>query len=468
MTQPVNIQRLLVAAAIALIASCASPDAPGVSFGSLPADWSRTFNDTELLHPDVVQNGQKQLHWRSFATGMPSDSTLRGIVAGPDGKYIWYTNATYWTIGRMGMDGSTAVYRLHTPAGDFSPGNVTVGADRKLYLGGCIMSGCNVVGVLTGRGRFVVYRTPSGDGPGQSGGLAKGPDGNVWFTERSHIGKITPSGQITEYGLSNGDTPAGHVTAGGDGQVWFDEAAPSSSGVDTVGRIDTTTGKITELKARCPFPGCTGSLGIAKSGNGDVYLLVYWAGYGGSLYFLGRFAHAGNRGWIDVSKTQGWGPITEGPDGAIWWGASCRQAYPSGPPCSLARYDPATDRLSTAHGRNQGVVAVPAAGPDGNVWGIGAPFYGTTPNSIVVFVRNVLDVHPAFLGFAKSGISATLTATYTGPSPLSAASSNPSVASVTPTSPPGTFIVTANATGSATITVQDSMKNSFNVSVTVN
>jgi virginiamycin B lyase len=467
MTQPVNIQRLLVAA-VALLASCASPDAPGVSFGSLPADWSGTFNDTQLVHPDVVQNGQNQLHWRSFATGMPSDSTLRGIVAGPDGKYIWYTNATYWTIGRMGMDGSTAVYQLRTRAGQFAPGNVTVGADRKLYLGGCIMSGCNVIGVLTGRGRFAVYQTPSGDGPGQSGGLAKGPDGNVWFTERSHIGKITPSGQVTEYVLPSGYSVGGHITAGGDGQVWFDEAISGPSYGATLARIDPVTGKITQLQARCPY-GCTfGPLGIAGAGNGDVYLLAAYGGYSANYDYLGRFSHRGLREWIDVSATNGWGPLVEGPDGALWWGARCDLSYSPPNPCSVARFDPAMHRLSVAFDRSDSVVVAPASGPDGNIWGIGAPFHGSPPNFIVVFVRNVLDVHPAYLGFAKSGTTATLTATYTGTSPLSAYSSDPSVASVAPTSPPGTFIVTAIAVGLATITVRDTMRNSFNVSVTVN
>jgi virginiamycin B lyase len=473
MTRPAKIRRLLVAAVV-LLASCASPDAPGVSFGSLPPDWSAPFGDAELIQPDVVQNGQNQVRWRSFASGMPSDSVLRGIVAGPDRNYIWYTNAKYGTIGRMAMDGSTKVYQLRGGAGQFLPGYIAAGGDQKLYLGGCIRAICNVIGVLAGTGKFSVFRTPSADGPGQSGGLALGPDGNVWFAERAHIGRITPSGQITEYLLPNGNTPSGHVTAGGDGQVWFDENPPShsgihmvGSGVQTVGRIDPTSGKITELQARCPF-GCGGPLGIAQSGNGDVYLLAYEPGYGGTSYYLGRFVHSGNRGWIGVP--QGWGPLVEGPDGAIWWGANCQNPYPGGPPCSLARYDPTTRRLSTTYDRNHGVVAVPASGPDGNIWAIATASgsYPSSPNSIAVFVRNVLNVHPEFLGFAKTGSTATLTATYAGPSAISAASSNPSVASVTPTSPPGTFIVTANAIGSATITVQDTMKNSFNVPVTVN
>jgi virginiamycin B lyase len=469
MNRPANIHRLL-AVAVVLLVSCASPDAPGVSVGSLPPDWSAPFGDAEILHPDVVQNGQNQVHWRSFSSGMPSDSVLRGIVAGPDGNSIWYTNAKYGTIGRMAMDGSTIVYQLRDPTGEFSPGYVAAGSDRKLYLGGCIQARCNLIGVLAETGTFSVFRTSSGDGPHQSGGLSPGPDGNIWFAERKHIGKVTPAGQITEYPLPNGNTPGGHVTAGGDGQVWFDEISPSFSGVYTVGRIDPTNGKITELQAHCPHDCAYGApLGIAKAGNGDVYLLADLPAYGGTSYYLGRFVHGGNQGWIDVTGTQGFGPLLEGPDGAIWWGANCWPSYPSGPPCSLARYDPATRRLSTSRDRARMVVAVPASGPDGNIWAIGASgLFPSSPFSIVVFVRNVLTVHPAFLGFAKTGSTATLTVTYTGPGALSVYSSNPSVASVAPTSPAGTFIVTANAVGSTTITFQDTLKNSFNVPVTVN
>jgi hypothetical protein len=466
MTRPSTIQWLLPAAVVILV-SCASPNAPGASVGSLPPDWSAPAGGMDLLHPDVVQNGRSPLRWRSFATGMPSDSALGGIVAGPDGKYIWYTNTKYGTIGRMGMDGSTRVYQLHAKAGLFLPGNVASGADRKLYLGGCILSSCNLIGMLAGTGAFSAFRTPSGDGPGQRGSLALGPDGNVWFAERTHIGRIAPSGQIVEYVLPSGYTPAGQITAGGDGQVWFDEDA-SYSNYDAVARIDPFSGRITELRQNCVSCAYGGPLGIARAGNGDVYLLVYSPGYGRNYESLGRFAHGGNRGWIDVSVTSAVGHLVEGPDGALWWDANCVQLYPSAPPCSLGRYDPATRRLSTA--LDPGIiVAAPAAGPDGNVWGIGAAAsYPSVANSIVVFVRNILNVHPTFLGFAKTGSTATLTTTYTGPSPISASSSNPNVASIAPTSPPGTFIVTANATGSATITVQDSMKNSFNVPVTVN
>src|SRR5262249_31906011 len=56
------------------------------------------------------------------------------------------------------------------------------------------------------------------------GDLAKGPDGNMWFTEpnANAIGRITPNGQITEYPAPA--SPSG-IVAGPDDNVWFTEPA---------------------------------------------------------------------------------------------------------------------------------------------------------------------------------------------------------------------------------------------------
>src|SRR5918994_733892 len=58
--------------------------------------------------------------------------------------------------------------------------------------------------------------------------VAKGPDGNIWFVNRSPavIGKITPEGVITEYtdGLTSLSEPSA-ITAGPDGNKWFTQTA---------------------------------------------------------------------------------------------------------------------------------------------------------------------------------------------------------------------------------------------------
>jgi hypothetical protein len=445
---------------VVLLPSCASGDVAS-SF----APPAAPIGADALLRPKVVQNGDGPLRWRSFASGMPSDSQLTGIVAGPDGTFMWYSNATYGTLGRMGMDGSTRVYALHAPGGQFAPGQIAVGADRKLYIGGCVLRECDVIGVLAGTGAFSVIHTPSGDGPGPYRRLALGPDGNVWFAEGAHIGKITPAGRIFEFTPPASSPPAGSVTAGGDGDVWFDERS-SYGGMSTIGRINPNTGKITQLNAHCPFS-CAfgGSVGIARSGTGDVYVLAYEPAYSYNYFYLGRFRHNGNLGWTDVTFTQPTTSPIEGPDGAIWWGAVC--GFSSGPDCSLARSDPFTQGISTDHRRSTAVLNWIAAGPDGNVWGLATTNYSGPPYSIDVFIRNVLDVRPSSLTLPAPGSRATLTVRYRRPSFLRAASGDPSVATVARGRALGTFVVTGRGAGSTTIVVDDELGNSFDVPVTV-
>src|SRR5579871_2281336 len=67
-------------------------------------------------------------------------------------------------------------------------------------------------------------------------GIAKGPDGNIWFTEQTgnRIGRITTSGAITEFELpSPGSQPKG-IAAGPDGALWFAESRG-----DRIGRMQT-------------------------------------------------------------------------------------------------------------------------------------------------------------------------------------------------------------------------------------
>jgi hypothetical protein len=75
--------------------------------------------------------------------------------------------------------------------------------------------------------------------------IVAGADGNMWFTDLGStraIGRITPSGTITEYsaGLNAGGAPYA-LAAGADGNIWFTDAGSTKA----IGRI-TPSGTITE------------------------------------------------------------------------------------------------------------------------------------------------------------------------------------------------------------------------------
>ena len=111
---------------------------------------------------------------------------------------------------------------------------ITAGADGNMWF---TESDANKIGKLTPSGQYTEYAVPTpnaGLGP-----ITNGPDGNVWFGEIGKIGKITPDGKITEYAIAGGG-PYG-LAGGADGNVWFTERLSSGA----IGKI-TPDGKITE------------------------------------------------------------------------------------------------------------------------------------------------------------------------------------------------------------------------------
>jgi len=69
----------------------------------------------------------------------------------------------------------------------------------------------------------------------------------VWFTDEGTppaIGRITPSGQITEFsvGLNSGSWPYA-IAPGPDGDLWFTDDGSTPA----IGRINPSTGEITEF-----------------------------------------------------------------------------------------------------------------------------------------------------------------------------------------------------------------------------
>lgn len=53
--------------------------------------------------------------------------------------------------------------------------------------------------------------------------ITTGLDGNLWFTENTagRIGRITPTGTITEFSLSLSENGSSGITAGPGGTIWF-------------------------------------------------------------------------------------------------------------------------------------------------------------------------------------------------------------------------------------------------------
>jgi len=106
------------------------------------------------------------------------------------------------------------------------------------------------IGKITPSGTITEYSLPSGREPYD---IVKGPDGNMWFTEQGQgtswgkIGKITTSGTITEYSvpeLASDPVPV-DITSGPEESLWFTVDYEKTTDTSKIDKI-TTAGAITQ------------------------------------------------------------------------------------------------------------------------------------------------------------------------------------------------------------------------------
>ena len=94
------------------------------------------------------------------------------------------------------------------------------------------------------------YPLPAGGSAPNS--IVTGADGNLWFTEggASYIGKITPSGTITQYPTPH--TGSAGIAAGSDGNIWFAEG--SADEIASVNPTTATNNPTTDEVTQYPVP----------------------------------------------------------------------------------------------------------------------------------------------------------------------------------------------------------------------
>jgi streptogramin lyase len=241
----------------------------------------------------------------------PDDAAPWGIAAGPDGN-LWVTDVTNGVIWRLTPSGQLTKFTI--PTAHSEPWQITAGPDGNLWFtehtGGKI-------GRITPSGQVTEFDVPTSDS--YPAGIAAGPDGNLWFVEVAKIGRITPTGQITEFNLpplpgtsSGASGPSGtfgypvDIAAGPDGNVWFTLLEAGE-----IGRI-TPSGQITEFAVP---DGGDGPAGIAAGPDGNL-----WFTYSDAS-LIGRITPAGVATVFSLpSPATDPFPIAAGPDGGMWFG----------------------------------------------------------------------------------------------------------------------------------------------------
>ncbi len=160
------------------------------------------------------------------AESAPEGMTVTGGTA-------WFAEADTAKIGEVTEGGSITEYPV--PSKQYDSGilqGITAGPDGNLWF-----TTYSYIGRMTPSGSFTFYPITAYNGAYD---ITPGPDGNVWFTEIGGIvGYVTPGGAVTEYSLPSGSRPY-YITAGKDGAVWFID--PSNNDVDRL----TTSGSLTQ------------------------------------------------------------------------------------------------------------------------------------------------------------------------------------------------------------------------------
>jgi virginiamycin B lyase len=107
--------------------------------------------------------------------GLSYNCTPWNLTAGPDGN-LWITEGLSNQVARMTPSGAVTQYNVSLNGGPF---DITRGPDDRLWF---TAGAGSVIGRITTSGYMLEWTVPTADA--EPKGIATGPGGNVWFTER--------------------------------------------------------------------------------------------------------------------------------------------------------------------------------------------------------------------------------------------------------------------------------------------
>src|ERR1700733_8344692 len=214
------------------------------------------FTGSTLIVPGVIYSVSTKGVFREYR--LLSNFFPNQLVAGPTRGFVWFSaslfpgsesgggNVVYYFIASMTQQGALNLYEQ--PVG----GNylaTAVGPDDNIWMVGT-NNGVSSIARMTTEGVFTEWPTITpNDG---YGGIVAGPDGALWFTEPSvnQIGRITTSGDMSEFSLPSSATFPDSITSAG-GELWFVYEI-SGDQSESVGKI-STSGAVTLYPSELAF-----------------------------------------------------------------------------------------------------------------------------------------------------------------------------------------------------------------------
>jgi virginiamycin B lyase len=250
----------------------------------------------------------------------------------------------------------------------YMPTSVTTGRDGALWF---TTYNSDLIGRTTTAGATTFYRvTTTWNGVWGNGGITSGSDGALWFIANSglDIGRITTSGSVSTFPLPSGIGLATAITSGPDGALWF-TVYNASGGANSIGRI-TTTGQFTIFTDPSLGTGNWNSsthraLPDITSADGALWFTCEYASnvVGPGSASIGRITTAGVVTSYPIPFNANPGPLTAGPDGAIWFAGA---DFFGGN--GIGRMTPSGVFSKFSGSGKIGQVLGLTAGPDGALW----------------------------------------------------------------------------------------------------
>jgi streptogramin lyase len=224
-----------------------------------------------------------------------------------------------------------------------NPDGIVTGIDGNVWF---TEHGSNKIGKLTPSGTLTEYTIPSG-GSSPSEAMAVGADGNMWFAENSgnKIAKVTVNGVFTEYSVPTGGSGPFGIASGPDGALWFTENAANK-----IGRV-TTSGTFSEYSMAAG----SGPTSIILAPDNNLWFTESSGNKVGKITTSGVITE-----YTPPSGGSKPTSITVGPDGRLWITENGANKI-----AVLTTSGAFTEYSSSTVGSAPYGIAV---GPDGNLW----------------------------------------------------------------------------------------------------